>query len=199
MADHRYMPHWPLSLRRAHVQDMQRIVGLIEDAAGWLKAHKDTDQWAVPWPNRADRDSRILASLRAGKTWICWDRQTPAATITADPDHDPYWEQGRGADGAIYVHRLVVARSHAGHRLGAALLDWAGRTARLTHDARWIRVSAWTTNLDLHSYYLGIGFISCGFHPDDGYPSAARFEKPTDQIPVSWPRLFTAPESLSER
>ncbi len=191
------MPHWPLTLRRARLQDMPGIIGLIDEAARWLRDHKETDQWATPWPNRTGRDSRILASLRAGKTWICWDRDTPAATITADPDHDPYWGQGQHDDPAIYVHRLVVARSYAGHRLGSALLDWAGRTARQELGARWVRVSAWTTNLGLHSYYVAAGFTPCGRHPDDGYPSAARFQKPTDQIPVSWRGLFTAPDNLA--
>lgn len=191
------MPDWPLALRRAGVRDMRWIVALIEDAARWLRDCKNTDQWAAPWPNRAGRDSRILASLQAGKTWICWDRATPAATITADPDHDPYWAQPPGADPAIYVHRLVVSRSYAGNRLGSSLLDWAGQTGRQAHGARWIRVSAWTTNLELHRYYIDQGFRQCGFHADDGYPSAARFQKPTEQIGVSWPGLFTAPSDIS--
>jgi GNAT superfamily N-acetyltransferase len=191
------MPDWPLALRRAGVQDMPRVLALIEDAARWLRESKNTDQWAKPWPTRLGRDSRVLASLRAGRTWICWDRATPAATITADPNHDPYWAPGPNADPAIYVHRLVVARSYAGNRLGARLLDWAGRTGRLVHDAHWLRISAWTTNLELHRYYIGEGFRLTGFHPDDGYPSAARFEKPTELIGVSWQGLFTAPADFN--
>jgi hypothetical protein len=74
--------------------------------------------------------------------------------------------------------------------LGAALLDWAGWTARRDHGARWIRVSAWTTNLGLHDYYRRQGFSACGFHPDDGYPSAARFQKPTALIRASGSGLF---------
>jgi len=188
------MPDWPLSLRRAHVRDTPKIIGLIDEAARWLHDYKKTDQWAKPWPSRAGRDSRIRASLREGKTWICWDKSTPVATLTADPEHDPYWAQGPRAEPAVYVHRLVVARSYAGHRLGASLLDWAGRTGHLVHGARWLRVSAWTTNLALHAYYLGEGFELTGFHADDGYPSAARFQKATSHIPVSWPPLFTAPD-----
>jgi Acetyltransferase (GNAT) family len=191
------MPDWPLALRRAGVQDMPRIIALIEDAARWLRKYKQTDQWQAPWPSRAGRDSRILASLQAGKTWLCWDRDTPAATITADPDHDPYWAVGPGADPAIYVHRLVVGRSYAGNRLGASLLDWAGRTALRSYGARWIRVSAWTTNLELHRYYVDQGFLPCGFHPDDDYPSAARFQKPTELAADAWTTLFTAPGDLS--
>jgi GNAT superfamily N-acetyltransferase len=185
------MPDWPITLRRASVEDVAVAIRLIEQAADWLR-HKGSDQWATPWPNRAGRDSRILASVREGKTWIGWDNGIPAATITADPEDDPYWPEEFLRDPAVYVHRLVVARPYKGAGLGAALLDWAGRTARREHGARWIRVSAWTTNVRLHEYYLRQGFSACGFHPDDGYPSGARFQKPTALIPDPDPVLFKA-------
>jgi hypothetical protein len=35
-----------------------------------------------------------------------------------------------------------------------------------------------------------------GSHADDGYPSAARFEKLTSVIPFTWPPLFSAPSRL---
>jgi GNAT superfamily N-acetyltransferase len=192
------MPVWPLALRRAETADIARIIGLIDEAADWLR-NKSTDQWAKPWPSQAGRDSRIQASLHEGKTWICWDGGTAAATLTADPDPDPYWSPIPVARSAVYVHRLVVARRYAGLGLGAALLNWAGRTGRLAHDARVVRISAWTTNLGLHDYYYGQGFRSRGFHPDDGYPSRARFEKLTSVIPFCWPPMFSAPSRLVER
>jgi GNAT superfamily N-acetyltransferase len=172
------MPHWPLVLRRASVNDMGVVIRLIEEAAGWLRT-KGTDQWSKPWPNLAGRDSRILASLSEGKTFIGWQGRTPAATITADPDHDPYWPDDMRRDPAVYVHRLIVSRPFKGAGLGAALLDWAGRNARSDYGAMWIRVSAWTTNSALHAYYRRQGFVLVGLNPDDGYPSAARFQRPT--------------------
>lgn len=179
---------------------MATVVALIDQAAAWLRT-KDTDQWVSPWPNRADRDGRVRLSVHQGKTWICWDRDIPAATLTADLDDDPYWasERARPSRPAVYVHRLVVARRYAGMRLGSSLLSWAGRTGRLAHGAHSVRISAWTTNLVLHQYYRGEGFTLRGFHADDGYPSAARFEKPTSVIPFSWPPLFSAPSRLVER
>jgi GNAT superfamily N-acetyltransferase len=192
------MPDWPLALRPAETADMARIIGLIDEAADWLRS-KNTDQWARPWPNRVGRNSRIKASLDEGKTWICWDGGTAAATLTADPDPDPYWAQDPPARSAVYVHRLVVGRRYAGLGLGAALLNWAGRTGRLAHDASVMRISAWTTNLGLHDYYYGQGFSWRGLHPDDGYPSRARFEKLTSVIPYCWPPMFSAPSRLVER
>jgi hypothetical protein len=183
------MPQWPIALRRATVDDMGVAIRLIEEAAEWLR-DKGTDQWARPWPNRAGRDRRILASLNQGKTWIGWDEGIPAATITADPDEDPYWPDDLRRESAIYVHGLVVCRPYRGAGLGAALLGWASWTGRRDHGARWIRVSAWTTNASLHAYLGRQGFLPCGFHPDDGYPSRARFQKSTAPIPAPVPDLF---------
>jgi GNAT superfamily N-acetyltransferase len=184
------MPDWPLALRRASVNDMGIVIRLIDEAAEWLRG-KGTDQWAMPWPNRAGRDGRILASLSQGKTWIGWQDRIAAATITADPDHDPYWPDDLRRDPAVYAHRLIVSRPFKGVGLGAALLDWAGRSARDDYGALWIRVSAWTSNTALHAYYRSLGFVPCGFHPDDGYPSAARFQKPTALIQASDSGLLT--------
>jgi GNAT superfamily N-acetyltransferase len=195
------MPVWPLDVRCAPPTEsaFSIIVSLIDEAAMWLGT-KDTDQWKRPWPTRADRDGRIQTALSAGKTWICWDREEPAATLTSDLEDDPYWasEYSRTVSRAVYVHRLVVARRYAGLRLGASLLDWTGRTARLAHGARSMRVSAWTTNVALHRYYERQGFDSRGQHADDGYPSGARFEKSTSVIPFAWPPLFSAPSRLIE-
>jgi ribosomal protein S18 acetylase RimI-like enzyme len=184
------MPDWPIALRHATAQDMVAVIRLIEEAAKWLR-DKGTDQWARPWPSRAGRDSRVLASLRQGKTWIGFDNGIPAVTITADPEDDPYWPQEFLRDRAVYVHRLVVGRHYKGVGLGAALLDWAGNRGRRDYGARWIRVSAWTTNLGLHAYYRRQGFSACGFHPDDGYPSGARFQKPTAGLAAPGTALFT--------
>jgi GNAT superfamily N-acetyltransferase len=191
VAQNEAMPRLPLVLTRATDDggDMAMIIRLIEEAAVWLRT-KNTDQWATPWPDRAGRDDRVRAALRQGTSWICWDNGTPAATITADPDEDPYWSDLDFAESAVYVHRLVISRQYAGTGLGAALLDWAGQTARRDHGARWLRVSAWTTNLHLHAYYLGQGYSFCGFHKDHEYPSTARFQKATADIPATESGLF---------
>jgi GNAT superfamily N-acetyltransferase len=182
---------WPLILRSASERDLGVIVCLIEDAAGWLRRTKNTDQWTRPWPNRTDRDSRILKDLSRGLTWIGWDGATPAATITTDPDRNPRWPEIWRNDPAVYVHRLVVGRPYAGVGLGAELLDWADRTGRRDHGAIWIRVNLWTTNQPLHGYYLRQGFEFCGLCADDGYPSAAMFQRPADRMGATSCGLFT--------
>lgn len=169
----------PLTLRRATERDHDLIVGLIDEAAEWLRT-KNTDQWAQPWPSPEDRSHRIRRDLRAGKTWITWDHGRPIATITADMTGSPVWPEKLLEERAVYVCRLVVSRSYAGRSLGAALLDWAGTRALLRYEAQWVRVDVWTTNLALHDYYRRQGFEFYGFCDHiDGYPSAALFQKST--------------------
>jgi GNAT superfamily N-acetyltransferase len=171
------------------MRDMPAILGLIDEAAAWL-ATKGTDQWTRPWPDRDGLHDRVRTALLHGTSWICWDNARPAATITADRRPDAYWPASDHAVPAVYVHRLIVSRPYAGAGLGSALLDWAGRTGRREHAARWIRVSAWTTNEDLHAYYQKHGFVLRELRHDPGYPSGARFQKPTEPIPDTDSALF---------
>jgi GNAT superfamily N-acetyltransferase len=178
-----------LTLRRATERDHDLIVGLIDEAADWLRT-KNTDQWAQPWPSLEDRNHRIRRDLRAGKTWIAWDDGMPTATITADPTGSAIWPDDLLRERAVYVCRLVVSRTHAGRRVGAELLNWAGLRARQRHGARWVRVDVWTTNRALHTYYKQQGFKFYGFCERDDYPSAALFQKPTEDISPISHRLF---------
>jgi GNAT superfamily N-acetyltransferase len=180
----------PLVLRRAGRRDHDVIIDLIDAAADWLRT-KNTDQWAQPWPSAADRAHRINHDLIAGNTWIAWHGGTPAATITADRAENPIWPARIRRDPAVYVSRLVVSRGFAGRRLGAALLDWAGLQARRTYRARWVRVDVWTTNIALHTYYEQQGFAFYGYgEASVNYPSAALYQKTTEDIRPTWDGLF---------
>lgn len=185
------MGHSPLGLRRATEHDHDSIVALIDGAADWLRT-KNTDQWAQPWPSEQDRSHRIQRDLRAGKTWVATQDQALVATLTADSDDSPVWPKESRFEPAVYVCRLVVSRSHAGEGLGAAFLDWAGLRARQRYGARWVRVDVWTTNHALHTYYRQHGFEFYGLSEevDDDYPSAALFQKPTQDIRSPGHALF---------
>ena len=184
------MPLLALDLCRADEHDHDDIVGLIEAAAQWLRDTKDTDQWAHPWRSEEDRSNRIRRDLAAGKTWLLRDNGIHVATITSDSEPSPVWTAERQREPAVYVHRLVVSRDHAGRGLGTALLDWAGLTARQDYGAQWIRVDVWSTNKKLHAYYERRGFTCCGMSSDPDYPSGALFQKPTAHIEVSRAPLF---------
>jgi GNAT superfamily N-acetyltransferase len=176
----------PLQIARASAQHLDTVLGLIEDARSWLWT-KATDQWEKPWPTHSARDARVLRGLQNGKTWIVWDEDRPAATVTIATAHNPaVWSKLTCTcdltERAVYVHRLITARTYAGCGLGAELIDWAGLRGRRKNRARWIRIDVWSTNTGLHEYYMSKGFRPCGTCADPDYPSGALFEKPVAGI-----------------
>jgi GNAT superfamily N-acetyltransferase len=187
----------------AATEDFDTVLGLIDDAATWLQA-KNTNQWARPWPDRAARDARVMRGLAGGKTWIVWDGDAAAATVTLTPKLNPkVWSRPAATcdlgERSIYAHRLITARSHQGQRLGAQLIDWAGLRARMDYGAKWIRIDVWTTNAALHDYYLGIGFEPCGVCQDPEYPSGKLFQKRTARIEASDTPLLDQGSPASRR
>lgn len=168
-------------IRLATVGDANAIIGLIDDAAQWLRDKKTTDQWARPWPSRDERDGRILKGIEREATWIVENGSTPIATMSTYDEANPeVWPEAQLVEPAIYVHRLVVSHHYRGLNLGGQLIDWAGERG-LWRAARWIRVDVWTTNTDLHRYYEAQGFLRSGTCADPRYPSGALFQKPIDQ------------------
>jgi GNAT superfamily N-acetyltransferase len=173
----------------ATTEDFDTVLGLIDEAAAWLRT-KNTDQWATPWPDRDARDARVKRGLAGEKTWIVWDGNVAAATVTLTPRLNPrVWSRSAClcdlGERAVYAHRLITARSYRGQGLGAQLIDWAGLRARCRYGAKWIRIDVWSTNAGLHDYYLNTGFEPCGECEDPGYPSGKLFQKRTARIEAS--------------
>lgn len=167
-------------------ENLEALLDLIDEARGWLVL-KDTDQWRNPWPNEAERDARVLRGLQRGTTWIVWDGDIPAATVTLTPRKNAAVWSVPGctcnlAERAVFVHRLITARKYAGLGLGAELIDWAGLRGQRLYGAKWIRIDVWSTNKGLHDYYLKSGFEPCGYCTDPAYPSGALFQKPVSAI-----------------
>ena len=185
-----------LVLRQADAADFEAVRSLLKEASRWLGT-KNTDQWAVPWPDENGRNTNIRRAIRAGRTWIVLDGDSrPAATLTTSPNHHGIWPAKNGREPAVYVRRITVSRRYAGLGLGRQLLDWAGLHASHEYGARWVRVDVWTTNTRLHKYYQDQGFEDCGRSPVSGYPSAALFQKPVEEIgPLDAPLFREGPRT----
>lgn len=195
---------YPFVLRLGIPGDLDAVSGLVREAAEWLRTSKNTDQWAKPWPGRIRQRERILDDLLTGKTWLVWDGETAAATITVDTDEpvdlkgQPVWPEHERLRSALYLRRIVVARDYAGRGLGAALLDWAAHVAKRDHRAALIRIDVWTTNLELHAYFEGQRFVRVpGCEPTSlpDYPSQALFERAADLSGSDYTELFLEEES----
>ncbi len=164
------------TLTTATPDDLPAVIGLIEEAAGWLRG-KGTDQWARPWPDRAARDDRVRRGLERGETWLVMDGATPAATLTVCQTGNPAVWPFPDGDSAVYVHRVVVNRAYAGLGLGGLMFDWAVQRESRTREVKWLRVDVWSTNAALHAYYERQNFMRCGTCADPAYPSGALFQK----------------------
>jgi GNAT superfamily N-acetyltransferase len=177
-----------LKIRPALPGDIDKIIGLIDDAREWLR-DRDTDQWAKPWPTEDKRNARIARGVDRGSTWMVEENGDLTATITCrDRGNPKLWTADELAEPAAYVSRLIVSRPQAGRGLGAALIDWAGLRGKQEWGAGSIRVDVWTTNLALHEYYKRQGFEhlrTLQFEDPWEYPSAALFQKPIAGIDAS--------------
>lgn len=180
--------------------DLEAVNGLVRNATDWLRTSKDSGQWASPWPDRIRHRERILDDLLKGRTWLVWDGETAAATITVDTEEpldgneQPVWPEHSRHEPALYIRRVIVSHGYSGCGLGAALLDWAGDLARREYGARLIRIDLWTTNLALHAYYEGQRFTrraNRDLGPRADYPSQALFEREADQSGTGYTAMFT--------
>ena len=195
---------WPqpiFHIRRARLSDMDAIIGLINEAAGWLKAEKGTDQWQRPWPDQGARDQRIRRGIKAGRTWIVEDwtesagspRRLVATVSCGRGGNKKLWTQRERKKEAVYISRLIVSREHKGRNVGAALINWASLRGIQKWGAECTRLDVWTTNLGLQAYYKGQKFEhirTCDFEDWWEYPSAALFQKPAADADPNDAELF---------
>jgi ribosomal protein S18 acetylase RimI-like enzyme len=184
-------------IRLATPDDLEAILGLIDDAADWLRT-MDTTQWSNPWPNLRERDARVLRGLLACRTWLVVDDGVVVATVTYRPDgnHDLWTKQER-QEPSVYMSRLVINRKYAGQGVGADLTDWAGARGRSEYGADTLRIDVWTDNYRLHDYYKRSGFEFLREHKDRAYPSAALFFKLTEDIRMAPETLFWEVRALT--
>lgn len=144
----------PLKIQAAQPGDAADVIKLIHEAIEWL-GELGTDQWQEP---RFSEEQRIHASIGAGTTWVIFSDHRAVGTVVVDERADPeFWTSADDPDSALYLHRMVVARSQRGTDLGSAVLDWAGRMALKRGKSR-LRLDAWSSNERLHDYYIQQGF-----------------------------------------
>ncbi|WP_433467910.1 GNAT family N-acetyltransferase [Spirillospora sp. CA-128828] len=168
-------------IRTAGPDDLDIVLGLIDQAAEWLRTEKNTTQWARPWPSPDDRTKRVYEALLDGETWLLFDRERPIGTVSIKLiGHEELWTPEERRTEAVYLHRLVIDREYAGDGLGAELIDWAAlKGASQQRNTELIRIDVWTDNADLHAYYRRQGFQDVAVRQtSDNTPSGALFQKP---------------------
>ena len=151
-----------MQLDIASLAELEEVLGVLDEAAGWLKEVGVDDQW----PPRF-RPGMVAPAVERGETWLARVDGAVVGTITLDWD-DPLWADAEGTAG--YVHRLAVRRSAAGR--GAWLLDWAVGATR-EQEREFVRLDCARSNRRLRSYYEDRGFqhhgdVQVGRREQDG-------------------------------
>jgi ribosomal protein S18 acetylase RimI-like enzyme len=182
----------PAALRLATSKDLDRILQLRDEAACWLAA-MGSDQWQDSWPTADQKAEKIAESIRSQETWMLWIGDIRAGTVAVDEYAEPaLWTPAERTEPAYYVHRFIIARSHGGNGLGAAVLNWCSDLAE-RNDKKWIRIDVWTTNFRLQEYYLNQQFERVRTIYSE-YPSGAVLQRPAkiinaDQLPILEPHF----------
>ncbi|OLT10384.1 hypothetical protein BJF79_26140 [Actinomadura sp. CNU-125] len=194
----RRVPPSGYRIRLARTDELGVVLGLIDGAAEWLRAEKPaTRQWNRPWPHPDGRSKRVYDGLLNAETWLLFDDAAPLDSNRPDSNpigtvtfrltgHEELWTARERRVDAVYLHRLVIERGHAGLGLGAELIDWAGRKGRSAlPSANLIRIDVWSDNAELHGYYKERGFQHIATRTtSDRSPSGAVFEKPIAPEPA---------------
>jgi len=132
--------------------DLTDVVELLESAALWL-ARAGIRQWE-PGAARAER-ARLAGWVREEGLLVARAGVRLAGACFAVAEPTPEW-QGRPGR-ALYVHRLVVARTHAGTGVPARLLAACDARA-LAAGVPALRLDCWDGNHRLRELYRGLGF-----------------------------------------
>jgi GNAT superfamily N-acetyltransferase len=146
-------PPRELVIRPADTTDLPAVARLLAGAGDWMRGQGITDQWPSQFPL-----SDLAARADRGELYIAYDHATPVGTFAVDHHADPeFWYDDPNGDLAGYLHRLAVARTHAGHGVGAQFVE---RAAQLVADSGrgWLRLDCAKHNTRLHDYYRQVGF-----------------------------------------
>jgi ribosomal protein S18 acetylase RimI-like enzyme len=146
-------PPRQLVIRTARTEDLPAVAHLLDQAGEWMRQQGITDQWPIRFPL-----SDLAQRVDRGELHIAHDDAIPVGTFALDHHADPeFWHDDPNGDHAGYLHRLAVDRAHAGHGIGAQLVDHAaGVVAR--GGRQWLRLDCAKHNTRLHDYYRRLGF-----------------------------------------
>lgn len=156
--------HFPdgFSLVQATDEHKPTLGKIYEDVSKWLgKVPEANGQWQRPWPTASERELSVNRDVDQGKTVALLSPDDDVAlTATIKTKGEPWlWSPDDRKEPALYISRLMVDRKWAKRRLhlGARLLRLAEVQA-VEEDYPYVRLSVWSTNYKLQTYYAQRGF-----------------------------------------
>ena len=151
-----------MRIRPGGPEDTPIVLSLFDDAVAWLVSRGLEGQWGTePWSRVPARVERVRG-LAAEGLWIAeldtGSGETAGPTETAEAAETSRTGRPVGAltvtetppsyapavdERELYVHLLLVSRSHPGRRIGSRLLDHAREQAR-ARSISLVRVDCWS-------------------------------------------------------
>jgi len=143
--------------------DLEPFVELLESAAQWLWV-KGIRQWR-PGSMRAQR-TPLERWTRSGHLVVARSEADLVGGCALVPEPTAEW--AFHSEPSHYVHKLVVARSHAGQGIGRLVLRWCQGQAQDAGMSR-LRLDCWDGNAKLRAFYRECGFSELEAVHFDGY------------------------------
>jgi GNAT superfamily N-acetyltransferase len=184
-----------VSVRLATTHDVHGIIAIRKQRTAWL-ADRGYDQWQTgqDLPGFA---SRVHRSIRQGRTWVMDHRTGILGTVAVDDEEkSDLWSSIECAQ-ALMIHRLLTSPAGSARGVGARLIDHVDQFA-MQLKRRWLRLNAWTSNTDLHRYYVLSGFRRVHIAASRPDSSTALFERPVGHIHFGENRAPVAGASLQD-
>lgn len=157
-----------IEVRPATDADAASVVAILQEAHAWLQA-RDLAVWQ---DFELSRDV-IERDIRAGLVHLAVCDGEAAGTIIYQDEDREFWPEARPGE-AAYLHRMAIARRHAGGMVSGALLRWAVERAR-ADGYRLLRLDCLADRPRLRAMYERFGFR---YHSDRVVPPyhVARYE-----------------------
>lgn len=160
-------------IRWGREDDSPAAAAIWRDVCTWLESIGQP-----LWSANQLGETRARAWARAGELVVGLSNDTPVACMTLiDIDLVIWPDETRG--GALYVHKLAVARTQAGKGWSRAMLDWTA-TAAAVRDIGAVRLDC-PPRPELLRLYTDCGFTRLDHEPQliGGY-HIVRFERRID-------------------
>ena len=150
-------------IRQATADDTPALVEMLTEAASWVEQLDGTTMWVE---GELD-EHRVRAETEAGLFVVAEVDGRLVGAMRFQLEDRLFWPDQDGRDSA-FVHRLAVRRTHAGHGISTALLQWAVDRAR-SLGRKWLRLDCDAERARLRTVYERFGFRLHSFRQVGAY------------------------------
>jgi len=144
-----------LKVRQAGLHDVDIVLGILDEAAGWLKQREIPSVWK---PGGFSGQS-FLAQISHGEVYVALVDDTAAGTFILQWSDSPFW--GERPPDSGYIHKLAVRPDFAGRGIGREMLRWAEARAK-SAGKRFLRLNCMAGDRKIRDYYERAGFTHRG-------------------------------------